>query len=258
MDGPMRIVTYNVHRCQGIDGRYSPRRVLEVLQEISADVVALQEVVSKGEAARHDDQARFLAEELGLQLAVGHNRKFRGGDYGNVVLSRFPLGTTRNHDISVRGRERRGCFRADLRVGDDRTLHLFNVHLGTSYLERRRQARLLTEGEILKNGEITGPRLVLGDFNEWTAGLTSRLLSEMLNSVDIRMHLRRTRTYPGFLPVMHLDHMYFDDELQLEKMTLHRTRKALMASDHLPLVGEFSWRALRARGGSDTPRAAEA
>src|SRR5262245_44106750 len=116
----MRIVTYNVHRSRGIDGRYDPRRVLEVLQEISPDVVALQEVVSKCDGERCDDQSRFFAEELGLELAVGHNRKFRGGDYGNVVLSRFPLGTTRNYDISVRGRERRGCFRADLGVGEGR------------------------------------------------------------------------------------------------------------------------------------------
>jgi len=254
----LRIVTYNVHRCRGIDGRYSPRRILELLQEIEPDVVALQEVVSKGGSERHDDQARFLAEELGLQLAVGHNRKFRGGDYGNVVLSRFPLSGSRNYDISVKRRESRGCFRADIDVAEGRKLHLFNVHLGTGYLERRRQARLLTQEEILENAELSGPRLVLGDFNEWTTGLTSRLLSERLNSVDIRTHLRRSRTYPGLIPVMHLDHMYFDDALQLEKLTLHRTRKALMASDHLPLVGEFSWKGLRAPGASDVPRAAEA
>lgn len=254
----MRIVTYNVHRCRGIDGRYSPRRVLEVLQEIEPDVVALQEVVSKSGSQRHDDQGRFLAEELGLHFVVGHNRKFRGGDYGNVVLSRFPVSGSRNYDISVKRRESRGCFRADIDVSDGRKLHLFNVHLGTGYLERRRQARLLTQGEILENAELSGPRLVLGDFNEWTTGLTSRLLSERLNSVDIRTHLRRSRTYPGLIPVMHLDHMYFDDALQLERLTLHRTRKALMASDHLPLVGEFSWKALRAPGASDAPRAAEA
>jgi endonuclease/exonuclease/phosphatase family metal-dependent hydrolase len=253
----VRIVTYNVHRCRGIDSRYSPRRILEVLQEIEPDVVALQEVVSTSGSQRHDDQARFLAEELGLHLAVGHNRKFRGGDYGNVVLSRFPLSSSRNYDISVKRRERRGCFRADLEVTEGRRLHVFNVHLGTGYLERRRQARLLTQGEILENAELTGPRLVLGDFNEWTTGLTSRLLSERLNSVDIRTHLRRSRTYPGLIPVMHLDHMYFDDALQLEKLTLHRTRKALMASDHLPLVGEFSWKALRATGASEASRAAE-
>lgn len=254
----MRIVTYNVHRCRGVDGRYSPRRILEVLQEIGPDVVALQEVVSKSGWQRHDDQAQFLAEELGLHHAAGHNRKFRGGDYGNDVLSRFPLSVTRNYDISVERRERRGCLRADLDVGEARTLHLFNVHLGTGYLERRRQARLLVDEAILENEGLSGPRLVLGDFNEWTTGLTSRLLSERLNSVDIRTHLRRSRTYPGLMPVMHLDHMYFDDALQLEKLTLHRTRKALMASDHLPLVGEFSWKGLRAPGGSEVPRAAEA
>jgi endonuclease/exonuclease/phosphatase family metal-dependent hydrolase len=82
---------------------------------------------------------------------------------------------------------------------------------------------------------------VLGDFNEWTKGLATTLLNSHLTSADIRVHLRRARTYPGFLPFLHLDHVYHDPALRLERLTLHRTPKSLVASDHLPLVADFSW-----------------
>jgi len=61
-----------------------------------------------------------------------------------------------------------------------------------------------------------------------------------MQSADIRTHLRRSRTYPGMLPLLHLDHMYFDAELKLERLTLWRSRKAIVASDHLPLTAEFT------------------
>jgi endonuclease/exonuclease/phosphatase family metal-dependent hydrolase len=93
--------------------------------------------------------------------------------------------------------------------------------------------------DVLLSPDLRYPRLVLGDFNEWTRGLVSRVLQEEFESVDIMLHLKRRRTYPGVLPIMHLDHMYFDRELLLEKFSLHRSSMALMASDHLPLVAEF-------------------
>ena len=80
---------------------------------------------------------------------------------------------------------------------------------------------------------------MIGDFNEWTQGLVSRMMQHAFESVDIKLHLKRKRTYPGVLPIMHLDHMYFDRQLMLETFILHRSRMALMASDHLPLVAEF-------------------
>jgi endonuclease/exonuclease/phosphatase family metal-dependent hydrolase len=65
------------------------------------------------------------------------------------------------------------------------------------------------------------------------------MLQTEFESVDIKLHLNRRRTYPGVLPIMHLDHMYFDRELVLQEFRLHRSRLALMASDHLPLMAEF-------------------
>ena len=236
----LRIVTYNVHKCRGLDRRVRPERIVRVLGETGADVIALQEVLSVEGHRREADQARFIAEELGMDYRIGENRRLRGGAYGNVILSRLPILTAQNYDITWRGREGRGCLRTDVLLGERALLHVFNIHLGTAFIERRHQARQLVSPEILNNAELRqGARLVMGDFNEWTRGLASRLLASHFESGDVRHHLRRARTYPGVLPLLHLDHIYYDEALTLDQLTLHRSRTALVASDHLPLVADF-------------------
>jgi endonuclease/exonuclease/phosphatase family metal-dependent hydrolase len=237
-----RIVTYNVHKCRGLDRRVRPQRIVAVLRETAADIIALQEVLSIEGSQRERDQARFIGEELGMHYYVGENRRLDGGSYGNVILSREPLGDVQNYEITWRGREPRGCLRADAPLGPSALIHIFNVHLGTAFFERRHQARELVGERILANPELVGARLVLGDFNEWTHGLASQLLSAHLESADVHHHLRRTRTYPGAFPLLHLDHIYYDPSLELLGLSLHRSRMALMASDHLPLVADFQLR----------------
>jgi endonuclease/exonuclease/phosphatase family metal-dependent hydrolase len=127
-----------------------------------------------------------------------------------------------------------------LPAGD--VLHLFNFHLGTGFLERRWQARRIAEIELIRSRDLRGPRIVVGDFNEWTRGLVSTMFAAELRGADIRVRLKQRRTYPGILPVLHLDHIYYDDDLVLEHVFLHRSRKALVASDHLPLVADFAVR----------------
>jgi endonuclease/exonuclease/phosphatase family metal-dependent hydrolase len=240
----LRVCTYNVHRGRGLDGRLRPSRIVDVLREVDADVYALQEVVC-ADAPGEENQGRYFAEALGYHYELGENRRLNGHAYGNVALSRFPLRAVTNHDISIEGYERRGVLHTDVFITETDVLHVFNVHLGTAFVERRHQARRLCDrGEgngILLNDELTGPRIVLGDFNEWTPGLATRLLGTHLRSVDIRAHLGRSKTYPAFLPFLHLDHIYFDGPIALRALELHRTRKALVASDHLPLVAEFDY-----------------
>ncbi|HEY6188128.1 MAG TPA: endonuclease/exonuclease/phosphatase family protein [Pyrinomonadaceae bacterium] len=237
-----RVVTYNVHKCRGLDRRVRPARIAAVLRETEADLIALQEVLSIEDSQAERDQARFIAEELGFSYRIGENRRLDGGAYGNVILSRLPLKRVENYDISWRGREPRGCLRADATLGPSGIVHIFNVHLGTAFFERRHQARELVGERIIGNPSLEGARIVLGDFNEWTHGLASQLLGTHMESADIRHHLRRARTYPGILPFLHLDHIYYDPTLELERLTLHRSRTALMASDHLPLVADFRLR----------------
>ena len=235
----LRVVTYNIHKCCGMDRRVQPERIAQVLRKIDADVIALQEVVRLEEDDHRRDQAEFVRASLGqFELVFGENRLHRGGRYGNAILSRLPMISATNYDLTYRGRERRGCLRADLRLGKDRVLHVFNVHLGTAFFERRHQGRRLLGSDILK-ADLSGPRLVLGDFNEWTRGLTSRLLSADLEAPKLRHFVRRSRTYPGLLPLLHLDHVYHDPSLVLEHFSVYRTRTSLIASDHLPLVADF-------------------
>lgn len=194
---------------------------------------------------RSFDHVRFLTAELGFNCCFGENRRLYGGGYGNLLLSRFPICAVRNYDITAGQQEARGCLRADIEIGGA-TLHFFNVHLGTNFRERRQQARKLVSPKILLSPELQGPRIVLGDFNEWTRGLTSHLLSAHLDSVALRTHLRPRRTYPGLFPILYLDHIYCDAPIVycdapivLEQLTVFRSRAALIASDHLPLVGDF-------------------
>src|SRR5438093_584668 len=138
----VRVVTYNVHKCRGLDRRVRPGRIIDILGRIDADIIALQEVCSIEGRSREEDQARFIAEELGLGFAFGENWRFKGGRYGNVVLTRFPIQIHRNYDITTMNRQPRGCLRTDVKLGAS-TLHVFNVHFGTALLEHRAQAHRL-------------------------------------------------------------------------------------------------------------------
>ena len=240
--GTVRIATYNVHKCRGMDRRVDPTRIASVIADLNADLVGLQEVLSIGGADPEDDQARFIAGRLaGYEVHFGENRRLRGGAYGNAILSRLPVKLTRNYDLTWKGRERRGCFRADIELAPGLLLHFFNVHLGTAFLERRYQGRRLLSLDVLKSTALKGPRVVVGDFNEWTRGLASRLMAGEFESVDVGLHTGRRRTYPALLPLLHLDHFYFDRHLKLLEFKLHRTRTSLLASDHLPMVAEFEY-----------------
>src|SRR5262249_11791728 len=83
-----RIATYNTHKCRGMDGRIRPHRVAEVLRELDADIIALQEIVSLSGGKREQNQAQYLADAVGFEYRIGETRKLRGAAYGNVVLSR--------------------------------------------------------------------------------------------------------------------------------------------------------------------------
>jgi endonuclease/exonuclease/phosphatase family metal-dependent hydrolase len=120
----------------------------------------------------------------------------------------------------------------------DTLLHVFNVHLGTSFVERRHQARKLLSNDLLNGNQWQGPRIVVGDFNEWTRGLASRLMGAAFEAPRPKTFLRH-RSYPGVFPVLHLDHFYYDKDLELRSFRIYRNRKILAASDHLPLVAEF-------------------
>ncbi len=230
----VRVCTYNIHRGRGLDGRTRLERIAGVLAGIDADIIALQEVI--GASPLKAGQAAELGAALGMGWVMAPTRHLRTALFGNVVLTRFPVRHHVQYDLTWKTCEHRGVQRVDVALEDD-TLHFYNVHLGTSLLERRNQAARLAT--LVHDRRVTGPKIILGDFNEWARGIAKDVLAERLQSIDLNKHLSRRRTYPGFFPILHLDHIYYKGKVEVLKVTLPKDRMAKMASDHLPLVADL-------------------
>jgi endonuclease/exonuclease/phosphatase family metal-dependent hydrolase len=220
-----------------MDGRVSLKRIVDVLSELDADIIALQEVFAVCDS--HQGQVETIAEKLDMYPAFGCTRHHKGRPYGNAILSRWPILKSLDMDLSWAHRERRGCIRVDLKTPRG-PLHVYNIHMGTRYFERRAQVRSFLSSKTIHE-DLVGPRVLVGDFNEWIRGLTTRMLSDKFESLNLELHVGRRRSYPGFLPLLHLDHIYFERPLHIEKAELIRTRLAKTASDHLPLAATFVW-----------------
>jgi endonuclease/exonuclease/phosphatase family metal-dependent hydrolase len=240
VDTQFRIATYNTHKARGFDLRIVPERIVKVVQELDADILCLQEVIHVPEGESKLNQAQEIAKAFPNHYAAfGVTRQYGDGSYGNLTLSRFPIVSSRQHDVSRARREPRGVIQTEIEIAPGCLVELFNVHLGTGHMERRYQARRLWNREVLLQPDLRGPRLVLGDFNEWTHGLTTRLMRSELKTFKPRHAARFPRTFPGMLPFLSLDHCYYEPPLHLLDTRLWRSRTALIASDHLPLIADF-------------------
>jgi endonuclease/exonuclease/phosphatase family metal-dependent hydrolase len=227
------VLSYNIHRGVGIDRKFDVDRIADVIAETSADVVGLQEVVREIDSA-HGDQAAHLAERLGMTLVMGVARRHgRTGTYGNAVLTRWPVAGSSSCDLTFKRREPRTCLRVDLDVGG-LVVHVFVSHFGIAMRERRDQVRRLATF-IKESSGLAGPRVLLGDFNEWHRGPVSRRLRKEFPSRMRRMR----RTHPAVFPLFALDRIYWDGELEGREFHVHRTRLSRVASDHLPVVAKL-------------------
>ncbi len=246
----LKVLTYNIHRAIGIDRRFRPNRIVEILAHHDADLALLQEVDEGAPRSRGLDLSRELGRAAGyLHVAAGYNVSLRKGRYGNALLSRWPLTIHRNIDLTVDDRKRRGCLHARLRIEKGhrgaRELEVFNLHLGLSTRERARQiGMLLRSPEFLAIPE-GAPCLVAGDFNDWRA----QLHPVFLEIFDFKSATRRRfgaqaaiRTYPSFSPTGALDKIYFRGPLRLLGARSCRLAVSRVASDHLPVVAEFELR----------------
>jgi endonuclease/exonuclease/phosphatase family metal-dependent hydrolase len=229
---PLTVASYNIHRGVGLDRRLDLDRIADVIAETAADVVGLQEVI-RVEGAPPADQAAYLAAKLGMALVMGETRVHAGGTYGNAVLTRLTVLGAERCDLSHGDREPRGALRVDLDVKGT-PLHVFNCHFGLALDERREQLARL--GAFIRASErLAGPRVLVGDFNEWHRGPVTRGLRREFSSPMRRMR----RTHPALFPLFALDRIYWDVELAGEEFHVHRSRQARVASDHLPVVARL-------------------
>lgn len=219
----LRVATYNVHSGVGTDGRCDPARIARVINELSADVVALQEVES-----RHGDldTLEFLSRQTGMTALPGPTLLRTVGDYGNALLTRLSVLELRRIDLGFPGREPRGAIDAVLQAGWAR-LRVIATHLGLRPAERRHQIETL----LARLGDDPGPTVLMGDLNEWF--LWGRPLRHL------HAHFGETpapATFPAGLPLFALDRLWVQPLRCLRRLRVHRSPLARVASDHLPLA----------------------
>jgi len=243
-----RVLTYNIHRAIGIDRRFRPERIAKILAHHDADIVLLQEVDVGVPRSRKLNLARELAEMLSYpHYAVGLNVKLKTGMYGNATLSRYPIKYERNIDLTIGNRKARGCLYTELKVpesnGNFVGLPVFNLHLGLSFKERPQQiGRLVHSDEFIKLNDES-PCLIAGDFNDWW----SRLAPIFTEILDFGCATNKSGgyqdaiyTFPSFSPANGLDKIFHRGNLRLLDCKCCRLGIARIASDHLPVIANFT------------------
>jgi len=225
----LTVMSFNIHRCFGSDGIYSPERIAQIIRQSHCDLIALQEVDSSLEAPNGQNQLSYLADRTGLHAMMGPTLRHSYGVYGNAFLSRWPLVKLDEIDLSHRRLEPRGLLVAEL-VGFflDQPLRLYNTHLGLTVFERHVQAKRIAS-ELSK---VSGPAILFGDFNDWLPGAPNlRCLAKIFDVQAVQ------RTFPSRWPRLKLDRI-FARQISFESLEVRALRGRLVesSSDHLPLV----------------------
>lgn len=225
---PITVATYNIHAAVGTDGRYAPDRIIDVLHELQADIIAMQEVPLGGSEC--DNVAQIVADATGYSHAEGPACDTPERRYGNAVLSRWPIISVRSIDLSFGSREPRGALDADIDC-EGELLRVVATHLGLRFAERTHQIQRLLD--VFNTDEM--PVILMGDINEWFAwGKTLRTLNRTFQAVAA------PRTFPSVFPIFPLDRIWIRPRHRLVHVEVHRTPLARVASDHLPLVAHIN------------------
>ncbi len=246
---PIKVVTYNIHRAIGIDRKFSPERIIDILKTLDGDVVLLQEVDNGVPRSNELNLAEVLAEACGYEhFALSHNVTLKKGHYGNATLSRFPIHKQSNIDLTIDNKKKRGCQHTTLRISDSKTdiqfLEVFNLHMGLSAKERQKQAGKLFKSKEFKRIDEHQPCIIGGDFNDWRSMLRALfIIGKDFQCATDRTSTRGSeiamKTYPSFSPRGALDRLYYRGKIKTKHVSSTKMRIAKVASDHLPVVATF-------------------
>ncbi len=234
----MRLLSWNIHKgIGGRDRRYALQRIIDCIDHERPDLVCLQEVDRLVGRSQFDDQPRLLGQSLDLQSIFQANVSVANGTYGNLILSRWAIGST--HRISLkRGiRKARGAQLVHVETPEG-VIHLVNTHLGLDEKERHWQVEFLLAHKLFQSSAAI-PTLIAGDFNDWRDTLAERSLASH-GFHQVTSPAAEFRSFPSWLPVGSLDKVFIRGALKTERVRVVRTSLARVASDHLPIVVEFS------------------
>ncbi|MGZ3789011.1 MAG: endonuclease/exonuclease/phosphatase family protein [Bacteriovorax sp.] len=249
----LKILSYNIHK--GFDWKnrnYFLHEMKDFIRSSEADIVFLQEVVGKNEKYKDqgliDSQFEFLADEIWPHFSYGHNAVYDHGHHGNLILSKFPIETFENIDLSTNNWEKRGLLLCKIALPIDSQRSFF--YAACSHLNLLHGGRLLQYQIIKKHiqakevseQEKNIPFIIAGDFNDWNKKCAHVFEDDlMMNEVHKTIHGNFAKTFPSALPLLCLDRIYVKN-VHVSKVAIlgpTKTENVLHhLSDHLPLYCE--------------------
>jgi len=209
----IRVLSYNVHKgfCSA-NRQFLLNQIREGIRSIDAELVFLQEVVGENSqhAERHLDwvdesQFEYLADTVWPHFAYGKNAVYDHGHHGNAILSKYPILSSENVDISLYRRSQRGLLLSVIEPG----IYVICVHMGLLGWERHQQFNLLTK-LISEKVPADAPLIIAGDFNDWSGALHLRFKHSLkLREASLQANGKLAKTFPAKRPMLRLDRIYF-------------------------------------------------
>jgi len=237
----VRLMTYNVRRCVGLDGRLSPERIAQVIGRFDPDVACLQELDVGRRRTGRVDQPCQIAGALRMDSHFHGAMRVEEEQFGTAILSRLPMRKVRSGPLpTLLGMrlEPRAALWVELRAGT-KLVHVINVHLGLTRGEREVQTDMLLGDQWLGHPECHAPRILCGDLNMTPRAPAYQRIGRLLRAAESPEGERRFRTWPSFLPLVPLDHVFGSDDLRPRGVDVPRDRGVRFASDHLPMIVDY-------------------
>lgn len=235
----LRVATYNVHGCRGIDRHRSETRIADVIATLDVDVIGLQELDLNRRRSAGMDQAGLIAQHLGWERIFYPAMRVGEEQYGDAILSRWPMRLRQAQELpSVTALvcpESRAAIWTEIETPAG-LVDVINTHLGLGRRERLMQAELLAGPEWLERATGDRPLILLGDFNSLPGSAVHRLLSAKLRDARALVAPRpNLRAFPTWFPLLAVDHIFVNERLQVDSISVVRNRHTLIASDHFPV-----------------------
>jgi endonuclease/exonuclease/phosphatase family metal-dependent hydrolase len=238
----LRVMTYNVHGCVGVDGKHSPERIARVIARHRPDIVALQELDEGRSRSGGIDHAELIARHLEMAYHFHPSMHVEEGRYGNAILTHLPMHPVRADRLpglpDQPSLEPRGAIWTSIGWGD-REIQLINTHLGLRKRERWAQVEALLGDEWLGHPHCRSPVILCGDLNALPKSRVCLSLRRRLHDVQgVAKGHRPHHTIPGRYPMVRIDHVFIDPCIEVVRVTVPSTDLERVASDHLPLIVE--------------------
>lgn len=237
----IRVLSYNIHKGLSVfNWRNVLQEVRDVIAATGADIVCLQEigVNSRTLSEKFASQLEFIADTAWTHFAYGRNSVYTSGHHGNAVLSRWPILSYANVNLTVSPLEKRGLLHARIGLDDQKTLDILCTHLNLFGYHRRKQVQLIRK-YFMENKLYLKPLALAGDFNDWNTLLDDDIRDSLsVKEAFCEIKGRHARTFPSWMPMLPLDRIYFNHMRIVDSVCLDGKDFGII-SDHLPIVCDF-------------------